>query len=399
MLEVEQCLEMMLNKIEESNRTQYVDILECCGKIIAEDVVSPIMVPHFPKSAMDGYAVNYTDVENADENTPVKLSVSAELMAGDFCNIEWTPGTAVRVMTGAYVPNGYNAVIKQEDTDCGDEIVEIRASVKEYMNYCKIGEDICKGDVVIKRGTKLTPYHAGMLASIGVSSVKVKSDVRVSIISTGSELMPLTESLKIGKIYGSISYILANSMKKENIEVVGNTICEDDEELLKSKINEALEKSDLVITTGAVSVGKKDIVPKVLSDMGAEILFSRANIQPGTPTTASVINNKIILSLSGNPYAAIANFELYFWPLVAKMAGDDSYLPVVCEAVLQSEYPKKNKLRRLIRAYAQDGEVIIPSQVHSSSVISNMSNCNCFIDMEAGRDVKLGETVKIRYFK
>ena len=169
--------------------------------------------------------------------------------------------------------------------------------------------------------------------------------------------------------------------------------------VLKDMIIDAIANSDMVITTGAVSVGKKDIVPKVLEDIGADILFRRANIQPGTPTTASVFQNKLILSLSGNPYAALANFELYFWPCLAKMMHSDTFLPVIEEAVLQNDYDKVNRLRRLIRAYVDKGNVYLPTNTHSSSVIMNLTKCNCFIELEPDRRVFVGDTVKVRHFK
>lgn len=175
-------------------------------------------------------------------------------------------------------------------------------------------------------------------------------------------------------------------------------ICADEEELLQAKIRAALRNADMVITTGAVSVGKKDIVPKVLKEMGAHVLFQGANIQPGTPTLASVLEDKVIVSLSGNPYAAMVNFEIYFWPVMAKMMCSASFEGKKGTAVLCSEYTKVNKMRRMIRAYATDGRVTIPTTVHASSVIHNLTECNCFIDLEAGRAVKEGDVVRIRYF-
>ena len=175
--------------------------------------------------------------------------------------------------------------------------------------------------------------------------------------------------------------------------------CADEESLLARKIQDALAVSDMLITTGAVSVGKKDIVPGVLDKIGAHILFRRANIQPGTPTTASVYQDKLILSLSGNPYAAYANFELYFWPLLATMLHSESFEVRTDTAILQSDYPKINRMRRLIRARAENGNVYLPTKVHASSVINNLLECNCMIDLEANRKVSIGDTVKIRYFK
>ena len=188
-------------------------------------------------------------------------------------------------------------------------------------------------------------------------------------------------------------------MQKQGVQISFMETCADEESLLAQKIQDALEVSDLLITTGAVSVGKKDIVPAVLGQIGAQILFRRANIQPGTPTTASVYQDKLILSLSGNPYAAYANFELYFWPLLASMLHNAAYDVKVDTAILQSEYTKVNKMRRLIRARAQDGYVYLPAKVHASSVINNLLECNCMIDLEANRKVSIGDTVKIRYFK
>ncbi len=399
MLEIEECLERILDNISLSKNLIMVDIMDCHGMVLGEDVISGMMVPHFPKSAMDGYAVRAADVATASSDAPVKLHVIGELLAGDYEEIKYRENTAVRVMTGAYVPEGYDAVIKQEDTDYGEDVVEIRASIKPFMNYCKVGEDIRAGEVVIKKGTKLSSVHMGLMASLGIASVCVRKPVDVAIISTGSELIGIGEMIRPGKIYNSIAYMLVGALKKEGINVCSVTTCADEEDLLKSKLESAVGAADFVITTGAVSVGKKDIVPKVLADMGAKELFHGANIQPGTPTMASVLNGKVVLSLSGNPYAAMANFELYFWPAMAKMMGSESF-DVKCEKViLASEYPKKNKLRRLIRAYAEDGMVTIPSSVHASSVIGNLTECNCFIDLEAGREVASGDEVMVRYFK
>ena len=155
----------------------------------------------------------------------------------------------------------------------------------------------------------------------------------------------------------------------------------------------------MVITTGAVSVGERDFLPALMKDMGAEMLFSNADIQPGTPTMASFLKNKVVLSLSGNPYAAMANFEVYFWEIIAKMTGCMDMKPVTSSAVLADEYNKVNKHRRLIRAKAENGKVYLPSQIHSSSVINNLTLCNCFIDLEPGRKAKKGDEVKIRYIK
>lgn len=399
MMEIEECLRYLLNEIKPKEDTMMVHITECAGMVLGRDVVAEMMVPPFPKSAMDGYAVRAEDIAGASRENPVKLKVTGELFAGDYKEIPYEKNTAVRVMTGSYVPEGFDGVIRQEDTDYGEEMVNVYASVKSYANYCKVGEDIKAGDVVIKGNTRITSSHVGILASIGEEWICVRQPAKIAIISTGTEVTEVGKPLQPGEIYNSIAYMLVADIKKENLQVVRMETCIDKEELLLKKIRSAVKAADFVITTGAVSVGKKDIIPKVLNEAGARVLFARGNIQPGTPTMASVLDDTVILSLSGNPYAAVANFELYFWDAMAKLMGNDSFKTRKETAILDCEYEKVNKLRRLIRAYCKDGKVTIPSNVHASSVIGNLTECNCFIDLEAGRKVKPGDEVVVRYFK
>lgn len=398
-LEIEECISLMLERIKPQERVYEVPIIEACGMVSAENIVSDMMVPPFPKSAMDGYAVCAADLENASLENPVSLQVKGELLAGDYKEYIYEKNTAIRVMTGAYIPKGYDAVVRQEDTDYGEETVQIYSKAKPFANYCKEGEDIQRGQEILHKHTRLQPTHIGLLASIGVEKLRVYVPVKVALLSTGTELAKVGQPLTKGKIYNNIAYLLAASMQKQGVQVSFMQTCVDDEALLTEKINQALQVADLVITTGAVSVGKKDIVPKVLTDMGADILFRRANIQPGTPTTASILDGKLILSLSGNPYAAFANFELYFWTILAKMMHHESFDTVRGTAILQSDYPKINRMRRLIRARVENGNVYLPTQVHTSSVIHNLTECNCFIDLEANRKVSVGDTVSIRYIK
>lgn len=398
-MEIEECLSLTLKELSPKTKTISVPLTRAAGKICGADIKAENPVPAFPKSAMDGYAVAAKDLAACDKEHPVSLKVIAELCAGDYQEIAYQEKTAVKIMTGAYVPEGYDAVVRQEDTDYGEKEVMVYTCVQPWQNYCKIGEDMMPGDVVCQKGTLLTPVHIGLMASLGIREVCVIEPLKVALLSTGSELAELTESLMPGKIYNSISYILKASIEKEGFEVVSSKICKDEKALLSKEIKECTKIADIVITTGGVSVGKRDLVPEVLKDLGAKQIFDRANIQPGTPTKASVFNQKLILSLSGNPYAALANFELYFWSVAAHLLQQKFYEPLVTTAIFQGEYPKKNKCRRLIRAYAENGFVTLVSNVHSSSVIANMTECNCFIDLPAGKTMTAGDMVKIRYMK
>lgn len=394
LLEIEECIQMLLQEVAALPVSE-VAILETCGRVLAEDVAAMISVPPYSKSAMDGYAVCSADLCGVDLEHPVKFPVIGRLMAGDYEEIPYRKNTAVRVMTGAFIPAGYDCVVRQEDTNYGEEEVEIYTTLEPYQNYCKQGEDIKEGQSVLSKGTRLTPLHIGLLAEIGREKVQVYQPVRVAILCTGSELVNVGQPLLPGKIYNNISYILASELKKEGMEVVFQQLCEDEKDVLAVKLQEALNMSDVVITTGGVSVGQKDLVPEVLAEIGAKILFRRANIQPGTPTTGSVKDGKIILSLSGNPYAAMVNFDIYFWEIAAKMMNSKELGSIKKTAILKTPYDRQNKGRRFLRANYKDGEVTLPSSTHASSVISNMTECNCYIDLEPGRKPEVGETVRV----
>lgn len=400
-VQIEDCLGILLKNIKVIEETEDIRTEDCCGRVVSQDIKAPINVPSFPKAAMDGYAVFATDIKSVAIGRPKKLRVIGEVCAGDYEEFEYRKNSSIRVMTGAYVPKGYNAVVRQEDTDHGasDGWVKIYRDAVSYENYCQVGEDIPKGSIVVQKGTKLTPLHMGILASLGMNTVRVRRKAKVAIISTGNELLRLGEELIPGKIYGSISYMLAGAIKREDMDVVSMELCPDDEMQAVELLEKALKEADFIITTGALSVGKMDFLPGALEKMGAEVLFRGAEIQPGTPTMASKIGDKVILSLSGNPYAALANFEIYFWDAMAAMMGCDDLKPVIEEARLADEYDKINKKKRLIRAYTKDGKVSLPSQVHSSSVINNLSMCNCLIELEPEQKVRMGDNVKIRYIK
>ena len=400
-MEIEECLDRLLERIVPSEKREWIPLEEACGRIAAEDRTAARNVPSFPRSAMDGYAVHSADVAEASRERPVRLRVAGELFAGDVpeTGTDYGSGTAVRIMTGAYVPEAYDAVVMQEHTDYGMEEAEIYAPVKACQNYCKVGEDIAEGAVVVKHGTGLTPAHVALLASLGEEKVPVYAKAKVAVISTGSELLEIGEAAAPGKIYNSISHMLQAAVRQQGMQVVQRVICADDGTELRAALQVALAEADFIITTGGVSVGKKDIVPKVLRDMGAEILFHGADIQPGTPTLGACLEGKIVLALSGNPYAALANFELYFWDCMARYMHCDSLKPLQKTAVLRSVYEKVNQHRRLIRACYEDGEVRLLNGVHASSVISNLTACNCFIDLEARRAVKPGDQVRVRMFR
>ena len=395
-MEIEEALERIVSAASEIDETITVPLEEAYGRILADTITADVNVPAFARSAMDGYAVRAEDITDASKELPVRLRVITEVLAGGASQGKYEKMTAVRVMTGAMIPQGYDAVVRQEDTDLGESEVCIFASVRPYMNYCKVGEEIRKGETVIPAGRMMGRTEIGLLASLGMDRVPVKRPLKTAIISTGSELTEPGKALVPGCIYGSIRYILAASIRSAGFEVSYAVDCPDDLTMIENEIRKALERADLIITTGGVSVGKKDLVADALSELGASTLFTRINIQPGTPTIGSVLGDKLILSLSGNPYAAIANYDLYFPALAAKMMCCEALHTVTAEAVLCDPYEKVNTLRRLVRAYEESGKVYLPVEKHMSSVFGNMDRCNCYIDIPAVKKIAVGDTVQIR---
>lgn len=394
-MEIEEALSILKNALKPIKETEVCPLTEAFGRIAAGDLFAPINVPPFAKSAMDGYAVRAADLEGASEKTPVQLKVTGELFAGDWKDFHYCKNSAIRVMTGSPVPEGFDAVVMQEATDCGEETVRIFKPVRPWQNYCSVGEDIKKNSLILSRGTKLDRTKIALLAGLGISQVEVLRQLRVSILCTGSELIPAGKPLLPGKIYSSIGIMLSHSVKNAGFITADEKIIPDDEKQIKKAMEDALKVSDLIITTGGISVGKKDLLPDVLSELGAKKLFSHVNIQPGTPTSLSLLQDKLIISLSGNPYAAAVNFDIYFYHAAACLMDSPPLAPKEFDALLMNDYEKTSNRRRFLRAYLENGKVFLPAKNHASSVISNITECNCYVDAAAEQKLEKGDKVHI----
>lgn len=410
-VEVEKGVELLLDKTIPNSMIIEVDLLQARDKILAKDIIASTPVPNFPKSGMDGYAVSSADIIDASPNNPISLRVIGEICAGDVLNISYKSKTAVRVMTGGFVPDGYDCVIKQEDTDfeilnkqfdletktSGYE-VQIFKEMHTFDNYCQIGEDIQKGTKMIERYKRLTSYDIGLLASLGFDKVPVYRPMRIGIISTGNELTSLGEPLQANQIYNSSAYAIAAQIQTVGFDVAFMHICRDEIDLLKTYIETRMPEIDLLITTGAVSVGKRDIIPDTMQALGAECIFQRVRMKPGTPIIASTYDNKIILSLSGNPFAAMINFNMFFWPIAVKFMHNTSYYLKTKQALIYQGELKSSNMRRFVRAYVDDDGVHLYTKKHSSSVISNLVHSNCFIEQPANQYLQKNDLVTVHYW-
>ena len=393
-IELEIAIEVLIKHTRQQNKTKLIHLNAAVNHHISQDIYASTNVPNFNRAAMDGYAVKALSTKCASKNKPIKLKVGGTLFAGDY--LSDTDAQAFRIMAGAAIPNGYDAVIKQEDTDLGESEVLIYDEVKPYTNYAKIGEDIKKDELIIKQYTRLTPYHIGILASLGMNEIEVLQPLKVGLISSGSELITPDEELPDGHIYDSNRYVLASRLQEMNVEVILNRHINDKISDMVDLISTQISQVDMIITTGGVSVGEKDIMPEAMEKLSAKRLFWGIKIRPGTPALANIYQDKLVLSLSGNPFAALTTFELLFRPALAKIMQNNYYLPRRKKATLMNDFDKSSTQRRFVRAYCEDGQVYLPTNEHASSVLSSMIDCNCFIDIKTdSKPMNAGSIVEI----
>ena len=349
------------------------------GEVAAEDILAANDQPPFPRSPLDGYALRGEDTEGASGDAPVKLRVIGKLCAGDSTPYCVNPGEAVRIMTGAPIPQGANAVIRQEDTDYGETEVQLYRAVKPFQNYCCQGEDYRKGDLLIEKGTVWDHTAAALAASNGISEIRVYPKPHIAVLVTGDELVEPGRPLTFGKIYNSNVTLIRSRLRELGITCVSRHV-PDETRAVKEEILRRLETVDGIITTGGVSVGEKDIMNEVLPELNAEILFEGIAMKPGSPAKYAVVKGKPLLALSGNPFAAAATLELLGRPMLAALSGNEKLECIKKKAQIENSFPKSSPQRRFIRGTYRDGKVTIPHQ-HSSGQLASMLGCNCMVDI------------------
>ncbi len=382
-ISMEKAIECLLAQVPEMRESEEISLIEALGRVSADTVTAPFDNPPFDRSPLDGYALRSEDTASASKEHPVVLDVIGEECAGDFFEGTVGSGQALRIMTGAAMPDGTDAVIRQEVVLAEGNRVEIHYPLKHHENYCFAGEDISSGSVLIEKGTTLEAAHIGVLASMGFTSAHVYKKPCIALASTGDELLMPGDELRPGKIYNSNLYLLEARLRElgHNIKVTG--ILPDDPVKAAARIREHIETVDLFITTGCVSVGKKDIMHEVVKLLEAQRLFWRVKMKPGAPAIGYRAGDMLGIALSGNPFAAYATFELLTRPVLRKLEGCTRVLPKRRKAVLEDAFPKESRGRRFIRAFLDDGRVRLPEQ-HASGSLFSAAGCNAFVDVAAG---------------
>ncbi|MCC3869119.1 gephyrin-like molybdotransferase Glp [Terrisporobacter mayombei] len=395
-IELEFALQIIGESVNRISSTEKINIEEARGRIIGEDIYAPINQPPFNRSPLDGYAMIAEDTVGASKSNPIKLKVVDEVFAGGDISTSVKNNEAIRIMTGAEIPEGADCVIRQENTNYNMEQVEIYSELKKYENYCFAGEDVKKGSKLISKGEKLTYIHIGLLAIMGITEVLVKRKPRIGIISTGDEVISAGQTLTKGKIYDSNRITISMRLLDFGCEIVSSKIMGDEVYGVSEEIDNLTGKIDAIITTGGVSVGKKDIMHEVIKEINAKRLFWRVRMKPGTPAIYSIYKNKPILSLSGNPFAAIATFEIMGKELIYNLSGDEDLNQVRIKSVMEEDFLKESKGRRIIRGIYKNNKVYLPQGGHSSGMMSSMLGCNCLIDIKPGtKQLLKGEEVEI----
>jgi molybdopterin molybdotransferase len=370
-------------------------LLDALGLVLAEDVVADRDVPPFRNSAMDGYAVRGQDVASA----PVELRVVGEVAAGGFPDRDVAPGEAMRIMTGAPMPDGADTVVRVEDTDNASDVVTIAAATPQGTATRQAGEDLRRGETVLTNGTVLRAAEIGLLASVGRPRVSVRKRPRVAVFSTGDEIVDLDSPLERGQIRDSNRYTLASAIRASGAEPWVRGIVRDSPDALRAALRDAIA-ADAIVTSGGVSVGDHDHLKPVLSELGT-IDFWAIAIRPGRPLAFGELRDGArrvpIFGLPGNTVSALLTFEIFVRPALLRMQGRAKVARPRTKARLVEPVDKMGSLRVFARGIfdATAGTVRLTGP-QGSGILRSMSLANCLIDLPVGPSrFEEGETVDV----
>jgi molybdopterin molybdotransferase len=398
MIRVEEALNHILNSVSPLD-LEKTDILNALGRVIGEDIYSGRNIPPKDNSAMDGYALKSEDIKGASADAPAIVETIEDIPAGYLSQKTIGPGQAARIMTGAYVPEGADTVVKVEDTDRDGNRVRILVESPRGENIRYSGEDVKVGDLVISKGKTVGPAEVGMLASLGRSFIKVYQKPLVAIIATGDEIADIDEDISEGKIISSNSYSLHAQIRECGAVALQTGIAKDRKENLIAAFRAAL-RADVIISSGGVSVGDYDYVKDVMAEMGTNIEFWQVAQRPGKPLAFGTMEGKLVFGLPGNPVSSMITFEEYVRPALLKMMGREEIFRRTIKATLTEDIKKKGGLKHFIRALVEkEGEKFTVSTTgeQGSGILKSMVLANGIIVLPEDMTlVKKGEKVSVQ---
>jgi len=367
------------------------------NRILAEDVVAPVNVPAHNNSAMDGYAVRHADLAAGGDETTLEIAGTA--FAGRAFAGQLEAGMAVRIMTGAIVPEGLDTIVIQEVTRSEGNKVVIPPGQRAGQHFRHAGEDLKAGQPALKAGKLLRPAEIGLLASLGQAEITLHRRLRVAVFSTGDELCAIGSQPKAGQVYDSNRYTLWGMLQRLGCEVLDMGVVRDDPASLEAALLEAAASSDAIVTSGGVSVGEADFMRELMAKLG-EVAFWKIAMKPGRPMAFGKIRDSWLFGLPGNPVAVMVTFYQFVRPALLKMMGAEAApLPsfrVACVAALKKEPGRTEFLRG--RLFPENGEWYVePTGAQGSGILRSMSEANCFIVLEHERgNVAKGEPVSVQ---
>jgi len=358
------------------------------GYILAEAIIADHDVPPFDRSPYDGFAIVASDTAFASREHPVSLEVIEKIGAGDVAENKVVPGKAIRIMTGAALPQGADAIVKLELTREEGPNILINRPFKSGDNLSLQGEDARKGTKLLDSGKVITPGVKAVLATFGYARVKVYKKPKVGVIATGSELLDVEDELVPGKIRNSNAYMVLSQIKRAGGEPFHLGRLPDDFDASFEAVKEGLSMVDVLITTGGVSVGDFDFLPDIYKKLGAEVLFNKIAMRPGSVTTVARLGNKLLFGLSGNPSACFVGFELYTAPYIKGLQRHQKPYLSKINAILTHDFPKANPFTRFVRANIHwdggTGPMVSPVGLDKSNAVVSLAETNALMVLPGG---------------
>ncbi|WP_048602633.1 molybdopterin molybdotransferase MoeA [Rubeoparvulum massiliense] len=402
---VEEAIERIMQFAKEGE-VERVPILQSHHRYLAETLVATHDVPAFDRSPLDGFAIRAEDTLEASSEHPVELKVTETVGAGHLASRPIAKGEAIRIMTGALIPEGCDAVVMfelaKEVEHHGEAYIQVKRQFKSGDSISFQGEDTKKGTVLIEKGRIIDPGIMALLATFGYAEVSVFRKPKVGIYATGTELLEVEEALQPGKIRNSNAYMVAAQVERVGGEPIYYGKLPDQLDTCYTAITKAFDEVDILITTGGVSVGDFDLLPEIYKKMEAEVLFNKVAMRPGSVTTVAQKNGKILYGLSGNPSACYVGFELFARPVIRTMCG--STRPYLCceKAILGYDNSKPNPFTRFVRSYTwiEDGVLHVGSTgLDKSGAVVSLGETNSLLILPGGtRGFQKGEQVNVLLF-
>lgn len=367
--------------------TEQIALEKAAGRILASDVRASYNVPLFDKSPLDGYAFRAADTLELSEDGQVRLTVTGEIAAGAYSAKTLKPGCAVKILTGAPIPNGADAVAKFEDTIEEQGYVTLSQTYRTGQNIVRAGEDVTSGSVIALRGSKVDAAVHGMLASQGIQTVEVYKTPLIGIISQGNELLNPGELLSAGKIYNSNRYMLSTALKEEEFSSIYLGSVRDDAKKIAEYLEMAVCMYDVVLMTGGVSVGTYDFTKAALEMAGAEILVDKITMKPGSSCCLAILQGVPVFGLSGNPSAAMTTFHLVAMPAIRRIAGLAAYMPEKIQVELAVDFNKSSPNMRILKGKLDLSGKSVRMQLNEQQAngsVSAMKGADVFAVVPAG---------------